>query len=193
MSRRTGGLVMVTPERVRRFNRSWPGSKLDPDLYYYFDFNSEGTLVDVWAQRTPGSKRRIDTEPYDGPELVALAEDAYNLLRTRKYNPAHGDYYLADSRTRTLKRVPGDEIGDWMRLQSSTRRLIRAGSNDFWRLVNSGWRIVNPYLGFQRLVEELEARGAKSPRALAAWIGRRKYGAKRFQKMAQEARWGKRR
>lgn len=41
---------------------------------------------------------------------------------------------------------------------------------------------------FDRLVQELEARGADSPRALAAVIGRRKYGKKRFAQMAAEGR-----
>jgi len=37
---------------------------------------------------------------------------------------------------------------------------------------------------FKQLKGNLAKRGAKSPGALAAWIGRRKYGKKRFQKMA---------
>ena len=41
---------------------------------------------------------------------------------------------------------------------------------------------------FQRLVTKLKAKGAKNPKALAAWIGRRKYGAKRFQKLAAAGR-----
>lgn len=37
---------------------------------------------------------------------------------------------------------------------------------------------------FKALVKKLAAKGAKTPKALAAWIGRRKYGKKRFQKLA---------
>jgi len=38
-----------------------------------------------------------------------------------------------------------------------------------------------------------KSRKVRSPKALAAWIGRRKYGKKRFQKMAAAGRKRKRR
>lgn len=40
----------------------------------------------------------------------------------------------------------------------------------------------------QRLTRQLAARGARNPRALAAWIGRRTYGKRRFQEMAARGR-----
>jgi hypothetical protein len=43
---------------------------------------------------------------------------------------------------------------------------------------------------FAKLTAELKRRGVKNPKALAAWIGRKKYGAKR---MAQWAAAGRRR
>lgn len=41
---------------------------------------------------------------------------------------------------------------------------------------------------FAALTKALAARGAKTPRALAAWIGRRKYGKKRFAQLARKGR-----
>jgi hypothetical protein len=41
---------------------------------------------------------------------------------------------------------------------------------------------------FKRLVRSLAAKGAKNPKALAAWIGRKKYGKKRFQELAAKGR-----
>lgn len=41
---------------------------------------------------------------------------------------------------------------------------------------------------FSALKSKLSHKGAKNPGALAAWIGRRKYGKKRFQKMAAHGR-----
>jgi len=38
------------------------------------------------------------------------------------------------------------------------------------------------YMGFNKLKKSLAAKGARSPEALAAWIGRRKYGEKKFAK-----------
>lgn len=44
--------------------------------------------------------------------------------------------------------------------------------------------MAKPKLGtgarFKALVGKLKKKGAKSPGALAAWIGRKKYGAKKF-------------
>ncbi|MGD9644020.1 MAG: hypothetical protein AB7V08_14980 [Elusimicrobiales bacterium] len=41
---------------------------------------------------------------------------------------------------------------------------------------------------FRALTKALAYKGAKNPRALAAWIGRQKYGKKRFQQMAAAGR-----
>lgn len=41
---------------------------------------------------------------------------------------------------------------------------------------------------FEALTETLRARGAKNPRALAAYIGRKRYGKRRFQQMAAAGR-----
>lgn len=37
---------------------------------------------------------------------------------------------------------------------------------------------------FKKLTKKLKKKGAKSPKALAAWIGRKKLGKKRFQELA---------
>ena len=44
--------------------------------------------------------------------------------------------------------------------------------------------LVEKYEGFKKLSGELAAKGAKNPGGLAAWIGRKKYGAAKFQKAA---------
>ena len=44
--------------------------------------------------------------------------------------------------------------------------------------------LVEKYEGFEKLSGELKAKGAKDPEALAAWIGRKKYGKAKFQKAA---------
>ena len=41
---------------------------------------------------------------------------------------------------------------------------------------------------FESLTRSLAAKGADDPKALAAYIGRKKYGKKRFQKMGQKGR-----
>jgi hypothetical protein len=41
---------------------------------------------------------------------------------------------------------------------------------------------------FAQLKEKLERKGIKNPAALAAWIGRKKYGTKKFQALAAAGR-----
>jgi hypothetical protein len=41
---------------------------------------------------------------------------------------------------------------------------------------------------FKKLVSDLKDRGVKDAKALAAWIGRKKYGKEKFQKMAAKGR-----
>ena len=41
---------------------------------------------------------------------------------------------------------------------------------------------------FKQLTSQLKKRGAKSPKALAAWIGRKKYGKKKMAKMSAKGR-----
>ncbi len=109
-------------------------------------------------------------------------------LISRHPHLRHGDLYIAEARTKTLRRVTEDEREILPRILSSQRVLVKPGSNEFWRLVQQGWRIQNPYIGFRKLVRQLEAKGAEDPKALAAWIGRRKYGKAAFQAMAAAGR-----
>ena len=44
------------------------------------------------------------------------------------------------------------------------------------------------YSGFEKTKKALAAKGAKDPAALAAWIGRKKYGKEKFQKAAAEGK-----
>ena len=41
---------------------------------------------------------------------------------------------------------------------------------------------------FKRLTNELSRKGVRDPEALAAAIGRKKYGAKRFQQLAEQGK-----
>jgi hypothetical protein len=44
---------------------------------------------------------------------------------------------------------------------------------------------------FSKLAKELAAKGAEDPKALAAYIGRKKFGKKKFQKLAAKGRAAK--
>lgn len=41
-------------------------------------------------------------------------------------------------------------------------------------------------MGFKKLTKSLAGKGAENPKALAAWIGRKKYGKEKFQKLAKK-------
>lgn len=45
---------------------------------------------------------------------------------------------------------------------------------------------------FSKLSNKLKSRGVKNPDALAAYIGRKKYGKKKFEKMSEAGRRKKR-
>ena len=44
--------------------------------------------------------------------------------------------------------------------------------------------IAEAYMGFDKTTKALASKGAKNPKALAAWIGRKKYGKEKFQAAA---------
>jgi hypothetical protein len=44
---------------------------------------------------------------------------------------------------------------------------------------------------FRALAEKLAKKGSKNPKGLAAYIGRKKYGAEKFQALAAKGRAGK--
>lgn len=44
---------------------------------------------------------------------------------------------------------------------------------------------------FEKLIEKLDSQGADDPKALAAYIGRKKLGKKKFQKLAAKGRAAK--
>ncbi len=41
---------------------------------------------------------------------------------------------------------------------------------------------------FKKLSSKLESKGARNPDALAAWIGRKKYGSLKFRKLAAKGK-----
>jgi len=62
-----------------------------------------------------------------------------------------------------------------------------------WYFLGRGSNVAKkPPLGtgerFKQLTATLKRRGVKDPEALAAWIGRKKYGKKRFEELAQKGR-----
>jgi len=52
--------------------------------------------------------------------------------------------------------------------------------------------VKKPELGsgkrYQMLIASLRSKGADDPRALAAWIGRKKYGKEKFQQLAAKGK-----
>jgi len=68
-------------------------------------------------------------------------------------------------------------------LSSGYRRTIVAKKTSKKPKLGTGER-------FRQLVAELRRKGAKDPEALAAAIGRKKYGKKRFQELSRKGRNG---
>ncbi len=91
--RNPNGLIRVTASEVSDFKHSYPASGLPNDHDFYFEFASNGDLVDLWAQpggtkMTPIGRNHKGTERWDGPALVALSQDAQEGKRGARVNPA---------------------------------------------------------------------------------------------------------
>ena len=97
-------------------------------------------------------------------------------------------YYLIDGRQKTITPVSQEVYEERSRIESSARRIVPAYSSEIRRYLKMGYRLTNPYMGFKKLVAALKRKGVDDPKALAAWIGRRKYGKERFQQMAAAGR-----
>lgn len=63
------GKVRVSPEGVASFNRGWPCSELRATRAYWFEFDSDGDLVDSDLPHTD-----------DGAAAVAVADDCREFL-----------------------------------------------------------------------------------------------------------------
>jgi hypothetical protein len=62
--------VICSRDDVAEFNAKWPGSKLRSNRAYWFEFDGDYNLVDTDAPNED-----------DGPELLALSQDAEQFLR----------------------------------------------------------------------------------------------------------------
>ena len=60
------------------------------------------------------------------------------------------------------------------------------------QIMKPGNKKKKPKLGsgkrFKQLSSKLKKKGAKDPKALAAWIGRKKYGPKKFAKLSAKGK-----
>jgi len=65
----TGGKVFVSKEEVASFNRAWPCSELRPTRSYWFEFATNGDLVDTDLP-----------ESDDGSAASAMADDCKAFL-----------------------------------------------------------------------------------------------------------------
>lgn len=97
-------------------------------------------------------------------------------------------YYLIDDREKVIIPATPEMLDDRRRIESSTRRFVPAYSSEVQRYLRMGYKLKNPYVGFRKLSRQLARKGVDDPKALAAWIGRRKYGHEQFQRMAAEGR-----
>jgi len=75
-----GYSVQVSRLEVEAFNRSWPCSNL-PDASITFCFDSGGDLVDILPYRI--------ADRVDGPEALALCEDAQNYALNHPKKGGH--------------------------------------------------------------------------------------------------------
>lgn len=166
----------------------------------------QGILVKVVGQPTPGYERmmeRQDKPPLLGSrtyfrstftgERLGMIEKFWDagmvesVPGSKKYTEPAGRWlfavYLTDPKARWSWKSIGIEESEG----KAINRLMIATSH--------GRKTTNPKkprLGsgqrFKSLVQKLKKRGVRDPQALSAWIGRSKYGPKRFAKLSAAGR-----
>lgn len=72
-----GYRVALNEDDIDRFNDEWPCSNLRGLRGVTFGYDARGDLVDIWY-------RNGNAERWDGPELVALSEDAQRYAESRQ-------------------------------------------------------------------------------------------------------------
>ncbi len=65
----TGRKVIASRTAVRLFNATWPCSELSSDRHYWFEFDTDGDLIDTDVP-----------EHSDGPAAAAMADDCKAFL-----------------------------------------------------------------------------------------------------------------
>jgi len=73
-------------------------------------------------------------------------------------------------------------------IKSSKKTMAKKGFAKYYKRVTGKKAKLGTGARFKALKGKLAKKGAKKPGALAAWIGRRKYGAKRFAKLSAKGR-----
>ena len=71
--------VKLNAQKVIAFKQSWPCHGLDAVRTIAFDFEDNGDLVDIVARGWNG--RLLDSSTFDGPALLALANEAQEAVR----------------------------------------------------------------------------------------------------------------
>lgn len=102
----------------------------------------------------------------------------------REKMPSSGKKTAANLRAQAKKMVKDTYVGS--KKDADTRKLPPKQSKKEQKResMNFSNEIALSYVGFDALKGKLAARGATNPGALAAWIGRRKYGKKGLAKLS---------
>lgn len=128
-----------------------------------------------------GSK--IEQE-YHTPDLADANGTANHILKSQS-----GILDMRAAWTKTRRNCGGRNPGGagWKaKMRLYWRRHKRKRERAAKERASKGTR--NPRGSFKALRRKLKRRGARTPGALAAWIGRKKYGKKRFAKMSAAGR-----
>lgn len=134
-------------------------------------------IVRNWSHGHDGHGHRVSA---DVQAAARKAIAAYDALRARaKAIPNKGTNLAPPDPASPWSRFPGYDQGGVLNLASE--RQVTVNANTKKPKLGTGKR-------FQTLKAELARRGAKNPGALAAYIGRKKLGAKKMAALAAKKR-----
>lgn len=126
----------------------------------------------------------VDPTPSDKPPVQLKKKPA-------EYKSMKKEELTLDEKINLKKSTMGDVIKDFKKSDApqfkgksmeKRRQMAIAAKLEADRSVKEETeQVEEKYMGFAKLTSTLKSKGAKNPTALAAWIGRKKYGKQKFQ------------
>jgi hypothetical protein len=120
------------------------------------------------AEKAGHVKEEVETEQID--EISTELKQKYLSVATKK----HLQQFLGREKVRDKQELDKRRAA----IQKTSKELT--GKTHYQEEVE----LDEKYMGAEKLASSLASKGAKDPKALAAWIGRKKYGKEAFQKAA---------
>ena len=151
----------------------------DPKMFLPKSFRTKPVTDGIYvviAKQTPNGSMMVQS--------IRFKKDKFTLSQAKKWFDKHPEFKASEFKAGEGEPIlEGIQLKEKKKLSPSTKAKKKYEQNlsklsKKKKRVGAGGR-------FQSLVDALKLKGVKDPEALAAWIGRKKYGSKAFQSFAR--------